>query len=672
MVAGRSFSVDIRALLEALTEQFPEPLLCIRELVQNAADAGAKRIAIEVAYDGDRGSFRISVTDDGRGMGPEEVEGYLTIGHSNKDPARHRGRFGIGKLSPYALGISHMIVETSDGSSGHRIEFDAHGAGALRATEAREPGTTVRIYKACERQQAAVLARRTYELVKETCGSLPLRIEVNGRTVAVASDGFETAYARSFESEQVRGRLGVRAEPVQRLTSGHILLETGAPILGEAVSYALDSSLFSPTLSRNAVRRDGAFEAVVREARSRLPELEADVIEALRRRLGVIRRRGVAVERHLDPDDRAAVEWLRTRLFDREPASPWAIARAPVLETADGDLVSLDDLRRVAATEGAIPTSRTPRSADELTAYGDRGVPVLLLYRDVEDFLESEGIRTVEVESHDIGREIAVELYSPGERALLAPDPVHRRSRIGPGLVAATLLALAVGATVGLSAGRLVGSEAPAEPSPLGLGEPSAGPPPTDEPSKAPGRSWPLVVGGGAALLAAAGLAAWGRRRRAFDLPVRETTFRPWRIAWRVLRHPRDFLVARAWLAHSAQARPVPLEGYRELVPEPEVPVGVRLDLDRLSKGLVDLRGPDGGRSDARVLVVRDRRALLNRNHPTVRRLVSLAESEPLRAKILLEALLATDPDLARRADPRQAEWDLVARARARLARAAA
>ncbi|CAN0559649.1 unnamed protein product, partial [Laminaria digitata] len=75
-----SFNVDVAGLLEALTEQFPEPLLCVRELVQNAADAAAQRIEADVAYDGARGLMRLSVRDDGRGMNAAEVEGYLTIG----------------------------------------------------------------------------------------------------------------------------------------------------------------------------------------------------------------------------------------------------------------------------------------------------------------------------------------------------------------------------------------------------------------------------------------------------------------------------------------------------------------------------------------------------------------------------------------------------------------
>ena len=85
--------------LEALTEQFPEPLLCVRELIQNAADAGAQKITVDVAYDGDRHLLRLSVTDDGRGMNSSDIEAYLTIGFSDKNKDIHRGRFGI-ELSP--------------------------------------------------------------------------------------------------------------------------------------------------------------------------------------------------------------------------------------------------------------------------------------------------------------------------------------------------------------------------------------------------------------------------------------------------------------------------------------------------------------------------------------------------------------------------------------------
>jgi hypothetical protein len=144
----QSFSVDIAGLLQALTEQFPEPLLCVRELVQNAADAGAQRIEVDVAYDASRSLFRLSVRDDGRGMNEAEVEGYLTIGFSEKDPGRDRGRFGVGKLSPYALGIVRMVVETCDGHTTHRLTFNRDGSGTIARSSTRGPrGTVVRVYK---------------------------------------------------------------------------------------------------------------------------------------------------------------------------------------------------------------------------------------------------------------------------------------------------------------------------------------------------------------------------------------------------------------------------------------------------------------------------------------------------------------------------------------------
>lgn len=165
--ARQSFSVDIRGLLDALTEQFPEPLLCVRELIQNAADAGSRRIETDVAFDANRGLMRLSVRDDGRGMNEDEVEGYLIIGFSDKDPRSQRGRFGVGKLSPYALGISRMVVETCDGRSTHRITFNRDGSGTMARLAARPRGTVVRVYKRCSRHEAEGLAERTFRLVQQ-------------------------------------------------------------------------------------------------------------------------------------------------------------------------------------------------------------------------------------------------------------------------------------------------------------------------------------------------------------------------------------------------------------------------------------------------------------------------------------------------------------------------
>src|SRR5688572_1467161 len=456
----QSFSVDIAGLLVALTEQFPEPLLCVRELVQNAADAAAQRIEVDVAYDSLRNLLRLSVRDDGRGMNDKEVEDYLTIGFSEKDPTADRGRFGVGKLSPYALGIVRMVVETCDGNVTHRIIFNGDGSGTISRHDPRPRGTTVRVYKQCERLEAESLAEQTFELVQQSCGSIPIPLFVNGTPVN-RDVALPTIYSLPFEFNSGKGVLGIVAEPVHVLMGGGIVLENDAPILGTEVSYILDSPRLAPTLSRNAVRRDQAFDEMLRSARSKLSEFTAQVARQLRIRTDRLRQEGIPVERGLDANDRAALEWLRSLLLEEEEAPDPVVRDAPVLETADGGLVSCNELIEVIRRESRVPISRVPRTRDEISAYADRGVMVLLLYRDLEDFLERQGIEQVEVDGLDDGVEIAEYHWGRGEAALAARPMLNKRSlQLRPIAVSAVI---AFGVAVAIVAAQPL-AEAPAPP----------------------------------------------------------------------------------------------------------------------------------------------------------------------------------------------------------------
>ena len=704
------FSVDIAGLLEALTEQFPEPLLCVRELVQNAADAAAQRIEVDVSFDARRSLFRLSVRDDGRGMNADEVEGYLTIGFSEKDPSKDRGRFGVGKLSPYALDIVRMQVETCDGEDAHRLLFNKDGSGTITRTDLKPRGTVVRVYKACEREEAEALAERAFALVDESCGSIGIPLFVNGnrvnREIALA-----TPYALTFADGDTEGVLGIAAEPTRLLMGGGIVLETGAPILGNELSYILDSPRLSPTLSRNAVRRDKAFEASLRAAQGHLPSFIAHAARELRAKVRRLAQDGRPVERELDPNDRATMEWLRTTLLEPEGDPPDSVVRAaPVLETADGNLVSADELVDVIRREGRLPSSRVPLTRDEISAYADRGVPVLLLYRDLEDFIERQGIPTVEVDGQDDGVEIAPGNWSPGEIALAdRPElpkrrpPVFKISAAAFGVTAALALGVLV-ATTGWPP-RVPGIEPATQvavarsPDPGVAVERSAGPSLEPAPtasvaiaSVATPRASPTqtrslralllsLAGIIAVLSAAAGLAmlyfstgqqrptpaSWLREEAGTPLVVGEGSRRRADVLRRAVFHPIDFFVARGWSIRAAGQRSLSasssIKGYRELSPEPHIRSGVRLDLDRVEIGFVDLVSSVGEPHDGRILLVRGQRVLLNRNHPTVRDLITVAGVDAPRARVLLDVLLATDPELARGTDPRQVEWDLLRRA---------
>lgn len=188
-----------------------------------------------------------------------------------------------------------------------------------------------------------------------------------------------------------------------------------------------------------------------------------------------------------------------------------------------------------------------------------------------------------------------------------------------------------------------------------------------------------LLAGVLALLSAAAGLAlllitlgrrrsrgvAWLRVEAGAPLRVSASGSRRLDVLGRAIFHPIDFFVARGWSIRSSGQRahgPAGIKGYRELAPEPRIRTGVRLDLDRVQIGFVELLSTVGEPHDGRILLRRDDRVLLNRNHPTVADLIRLASVNPARARVMLDALLATDPELARETDPRQVEWDLLSR----------
>ena len=159
----------------------------------------------------------------------------------------------------------------------------------------------------------------------------------------------------------------------------------------------------------------------------------------------------------------------------------------------------------------------------------------------------------------------------------------------------------------------------------------------------------------------------WVQEEIGTPLTAGATAQRRWDIVHRAFLHPVDFFIARAWSVKSAGQKSLSassaLAHYRELSGESIIRSGVKLQLDLLQIGFVDLVSTVGEPHDGRVLLMRDRKVLLNRNHPTIRDLIEVASIDEDRARILLDILLATDPHLSKETDPRQVEWDLLNRA---------
>jgi DNA mismatch repair protein MutL len=131
----------------AAGEVVERPASVLKELVDNALDAGAK--SIEVTLEG-AGRERISVADDGHGMDRDDALAALERHATSKiERIEDLGRIASlgfrGEALPSIAAVSHMILETSPvGGEGTLVRVEG-GRVADVDRIARAPGTTVHV-----------------------------------------------------------------------------------------------------------------------------------------------------------------------------------------------------------------------------------------------------------------------------------------------------------------------------------------------------------------------------------------------------------------------------------------------------------------------------------------------------------------------------------------------
>ncbi|HVM22301.1 MAG TPA: DNA mismatch repair endonuclease MutL [Sphingomicrobium sp.] len=143
----------------AAGEVVERPASALKELVENALDAGATQVAIRLHAGG---TELIEVADDGCGMAREEMRLALERHATSKLPGDAIDQvtsFGFrGEALPSIASVARLILESRvRGSDGWRIEVD-HGAPVGEGPAALPPGTRIRV----ERLFDKVPARRKF------------------------------------------------------------------------------------------------------------------------------------------------------------------------------------------------------------------------------------------------------------------------------------------------------------------------------------------------------------------------------------------------------------------------------------------------------------------------------------------------------------------------------
>ena len=201
----------IRRLSEAAAnriaagEVVERPASAVKELIENALDAGARRIEVAIA---DGGKSLIRVSDDGHGIPGGELALALARHATSKIDGSdlvHIRSFGFrGEALPSIASVARLVLSSRvAGAEGWQIEARAGAVGEPRPA-ARPPGTTVEVRDLFCAVPARLRFLRTDRAESQAVGEIVRRF-------AIAAP--ETGFVLRDVSGGGEGRVTFRAEP---------------------------------------------------------------------------------------------------------------------------------------------------------------------------------------------------------------------------------------------------------------------------------------------------------------------------------------------------------------------------------------------------------------------------------------------------------------------------
>jgi molecular chaperone HtpG len=289
-VAGTPEITSVGDALESIVHQFADPWAFLRELVQNAIDAGSEQIDVRIDHDAAREAMVIEVVDFGEGMTREIIDTRLTrLFSSAKDGDYTKiGRFGIGFVSVFAIDPDVVCVDTGRTGEWWRVVFRRDRT--FERIRLHEPveGTTVRLYKRAGAAEVEEARARARETLGYWCKHARVEVRLGDEIVSGPMDlgGLCKVAHEEHGTTLVMALVEERAALRGYYHAGLTLHEERDESLPH-VAFKVDSRFLEHTLTRDNVIRDDnytkAMAIVGAVARTRLV---AALFEALERLAG--------------------------------------------------------------------------------------------------------------------------------------------------------------------------------------------------------------------------------------------------------------------------------------------------------------------------------------------------------------------------------------------------
>jgi hypothetical protein len=318
--------------LDMLVRQFSQPLACLRELIQNAIDAGSNLIEVTLVQDPELRCLKLSVADTGEGMTEAIIQTQLTrlFSSSKENDLTKVGKFGIGFVSVFSLEPEAVVVDTGREGQSWRVLFDKDRKFDLIALPHSVDGTTVSLCLAEGRYKLPALLEDVEKTLAFWCRHCKAEIRVNGKSI---KQPFELEAAIQVYHEEPGTRLVVAATTSKNeffgyYNQGLTLLEgTGSPI--PHLSFKVDSRYFEHTLTRDNIIRDEDYDKAMtllrRVVRQQYPQR---LFEELR-----------------GPAGEESAPWQLLSVLPDLGVDPQEIAKAPLFVDHDQQYYSVSGLQ---------------------------------------------------------------------------------------------------------------------------------------------------------------------------------------------------------------------------------------------------------------------------------------------------------------------------------------